>query len=80
MPDIGTKYFTRSDYNKFTGEILNAKIKEQGLVDKSDIFGFIENSNLDKKIERLVGKAELKEEKEIVKLQTFDLSHFQMTK
>ena len=41
------KHFTTSDYNKFTVEILNAKIKEKGLVDKSDISGFIDNSDLD---------------------------------
>ena len=57
---IETKYFTASDYNKFTDEILNAKIKEKGLVDKSDISGFIDNSGLDKKIAILAIKAELK--------------------
>ena len=57
---IETKYFTASDYNKFTDEILNAKIKEKGLVDKSDTSGFIDNSDLDKKIAILAIKAELK--------------------
>ena len=33
---IETKYFTTSDYNKFTSEVLNAKIKEKRLVDKPD--------------------------------------------
>ena len=37
--DIEIKYFTILDYNKFTSEILNAKIKEKKLVDKSDISG-----------------------------------------
>ena len=27
LSDIETKYFTTSDYNKFEGEIFNAKIK-----------------------------------------------------
>ena len=34
IPDIKAKYFTISDYNKFTEEILDAKMKEKGLVDK----------------------------------------------
>ena len=29
ITDIGPKYFTTSDYNKFTSEILEAKIKEK---------------------------------------------------
>ena len=33
------------------GEILNAKIKEMGLVDQYNISGFTDNSHLDKKIE-----------------------------
>ena len=36
IPDIKAKYFTISDYNKFTEEILDAKMKEKGLVDKFD--------------------------------------------
>ena len=47
---IKTKYFTTSNYNKFTGEILDANIKEKGLVDKSNIPGIVDNSNLDKNI------------------------------
>ena len=59
------------------GEILNANIKEKELVNKSDISGFIDNSNLDKKKVTLATKAELKTEKDkIVKLQAFDSSYF----
>ena len=59
------------------GEILNTKIKEKGLVDKSDISEFIDNSDFDKKMVILVAKAELKsEEDKITKLQTFELSCF----
>ena len=36
ISDIKAKYFTISDYNKFTEEILDAKMKEKGLVDKFD--------------------------------------------
>ena len=35
-----TKHFTTSDYDKFTSEILDPKMKENGLVDKSDTSGF----------------------------------------
>ena len=31
------KYFTTSNYNKFTKEILDAQIKEKGLLGKSNI-------------------------------------------
>ena len=46
ISDIEIKYFTRYDYNKFTGEILNAKIKEKQLVKISDISGFKDDSDL----------------------------------
>ena len=36
--DIKAKYFTTSDYKKFTKEILDAKMKERELVDKFDFF------------------------------------------
>ena len=38
------KNFTPSDYNKFTNNILNANIKNQELINKYDISGFINNS------------------------------------
>ena len=50
---IDSNYFITPHYNKFTGKILNAKIKENELVDKSDSFGFIDNSDLNKKIATL---------------------------
>ena len=34
---IGAKYFTTPEYNRFTSEILETKIKEKRLVDKSSI-------------------------------------------
>ena len=49
ISDIEAKYFTTSDYNKFTGEMLDKKIKEKELVNKSDISGFIDNPDLDKR-------------------------------
>ena len=48
---------------------VNTKNKE--LVNKSDIYKFINNSDLDKKIDTFAAKAELKAEKDkIVKLET----------
>ena len=35
--DIGTKYFTNTDYNKILKNVLDTMIKEMELVDKSDI-------------------------------------------
>ena len=32
MSDIEFKYFTTADYNKFTGQTLDAKIKQKELV------------------------------------------------
>ena len=43
IPDIDVKYFTMSDYNKFTNDILDAKIKQS-------ISKFIKNIGLDEKI------------------------------
>ena len=34
ISDTEGKYFTTSNYNKFTSNILDAKIKEKGLVGK----------------------------------------------
>ena len=57
-----------SDYNEFTGEILNAKIKEKGLVGKSNFLLFIDNSGLNMKIAtQLTTKAELKSEQDKIK-------------
>ena len=44
------KYFTASDYNEFTGETLNAKIKRKELVNKSQIFNLVKNSDLNAKL------------------------------
>ena len=49
ISDIESKYSTTSDYNKFMNKILNAKINEKILVNKLDISGFTDNSDLDKK-------------------------------
>ena len=57
--------------------MLNAKIKEKGLVDKSDNSGFIDHSDLDQKIATLATKAELKSKQDkLAKRQSFDSSYF----
>ena len=60
--NIEKKYFTTSDYNKFTKKILNVKIKEKGLLDKSNISNLVENSDLNTKLATLATKAELEAE------------------
>ena len=44
--------------------LLDAKIKEKKLVDESNIFGFIDNFDLYRKVARLEPKAELKAEQD----------------
>ena len=62
ISDIESKYFTTADYNNCTSQPLDVKIKQKELVDKSVISGFINNSDLDKKVATLASKAELKQE------------------
>ena len=62
---------------KYSNKKLDAKIKNKKLINKSDIFGFIYNSDLDKKIEWLAAKKELKEEqRKILKLQPYESFYF----
>ena len=60
VSDIEEKYFTTSDYNKFTNDIVNAKIKEKDLVNESNISNLVKNSYLNAKLKTLETKAELK--------------------
>ena len=55
IPDVSNiiKSFTTADFNKFTSQKLDAKIKQKGLVDKSAIAEFINNADLDKKVATL---------------------------
>ena len=53
IPDIDVKYFTMSDYNKFTNDILDAKIKQ-------NTYKFIKNIGLDEKIKNQQQKQNLK--------------------
>ena len=49
-----------TDYNKLIRNILDAKIKEKVLIDKSAISGFVNNADLNKKVVTLATKVELK--------------------
>ena len=77
ISEIEGKYFSTSDYNKFTSDILDVKIKQKELVNKSDISNLGKNSDFNTKLAILVTKAGLKvEQDKIVKLKVFDSSCF----
>ena len=77
ISDIKSKYITTADFNKFTKDVVGNKIKGEGLVNKCDITGFINNADLDKYVAKLATKSELKAEQEkILKLQALDSSYF----
>ena len=78
ISDIEKKYFTTSDYSKFTNDILNAKLKEKKMYYyKSAIAGFINNADLGKKVGILATKSELKvDQDKIIKLPAFDSNNF----
>ena len=73
VSDIHVKYFTTSNYNKFRKEMLDAKIKEKGLLVKSDISNLVKNFDLYTKLTTQTTNAE---SDKIVKLQAFDSSYF----
>ena len=63
--------------NEFTSDILDVKIKQKELIDKSSISNLVKNSNLNTKLATLAIKAELKAEQDkIVKLEAFYSSCF----
>ena len=75
--DVEFTSFTPYDYNKVVTNIPDAKIKNTKLVNESDISGFIDYSDLNKTIEKLTTKAELKAEQDkIAKCQIYDSSIF----
>ena len=43
IKDIKGKYFTTVDYNKFTSDIFDAKVKQKHLVDESKISNVVKN-------------------------------------
>ena len=52
-------YISTSDDNKFTSDILDAKIKQKEFVNKSDIFNCVKNSELNTKLAALATKVKL---------------------
>ena len=60
--EIERKYITIYDYNKFTSDMLDEKIKQKKLINKSDIFNIVKNFDLNAKLTSLATKAELKAE------------------
>ena len=70
--DIESKHIITADYNKFTKDIVGNSIKSKSLTDKSDISGFINSAELDKK------QQQHQQQKLIFKkkLQAFDSSYF----
>ena len=71
------KHITNSDYNKFTKEILDERIKQNELVNKSDVSNLLKDSNLNKKLGTLATESDPKAEQDIIAtLQTHDLSCF----
>ena len=64
-------------YNKFASQILHAKIKQKKLVDKSAIAGFINNTDLNRKVATPATKAGLKAKQDkIGKLETCDFNYY----
>ena len=64
IKDTEGKYLDISDYNKFTNDTLDVKIKEKQLLNKCNISGFINSSDLINKIATLAAKEELKAEQD----------------
>ena len=77
ISEIEGKYMPTSDYNEFTSDILDARIKIKELVNISDISNLVKNSDLNTKLSPLATKAELKADRDkIGKLEAFDSSYF----
>ena len=73
MSEIKRKYITSSDHNKFTKEVIDARMKQKESVNKSDISNFKKTSYSN----TLAAKSELKVEPDkVVILQTYDLNYF----
>ena len=58
--DIEGKYFTTTDYYKFASDIIDGRIKLKKLVNESNISDHVKIYNLNKSLESLAKKAELK--------------------
>ena len=76
ISEMENKYFTTSDYNKFTSNTIDAKITQKKLVNEYDLNNKTKTLKT-KEEKKLPTRAELKPEQDkIVKLQTYDLSLF----
>ena len=75
--DIKFKYFTTTNYNRFTNEKIDLKIKLKELANKFDIAGFIDNSDFNKKGGNISNKSRIKkaEQDKITKLEKFYSSY-----
>ena len=49
MTDIEKKYFSTADYDRFTSETLDAKIKQKEFVNNSDMSNLVRNFDLNTK-------------------------------
>ena len=58
--DIESKHFTTADYNKFTSQTLDEKIKQKELFSKSDIADLVKKAGLDKKSSNISNKSRVK--------------------
>ena len=62
ISEIEGKYFATTEHNKIASDILDVKIKQKELVNKSDISNLVANSDLKTKLTALAIKVELKAE------------------
>ena len=63
MSEVKGKYFTTSEYNKFTSKILDAKVKKKKeLINRSKVSTLIKSSDLNTKLATFARKTELKAE------------------
>ena len=77
ISEMENKYFTTSDYTKFTSNTLDVKITQKNLVYECDLNEKIKSLATKEEIKTLATKGELKAEQgKIVKLLRYDLSLF----
>ena len=60
ISSIKIKYFTTFSFNKCESKILERKIKERWVVDKSNIYGLVKTFDLNSKMTTLATNIELK--------------------
>ena len=77
------KYITIQEFISLKSQHIAARLKQANLANKNDISDFINSFDLDKKVEKLATKTELKAEQDkIEKLQTYEVfvSYWWITK